>query len=183
MNKMQTQTVKTAKRAAFACITARSQVYKNYPEVSTDIRDKTYPMLLMMHRWDGRLGFYGGFIEENESARQCAIREIEQEANLFLVEEKLEPLCSHMVYTPPLGDALAVETFHYDLGNLSLNEMKILMKKMADAPHSIVEGTPIWVHLSQFADGWGFPVTSSSSNLAPSVNESLKFLTKKLNVS
>jgi len=169
-----------SKRAAFACITVRSQVYKDYLEVDEIVRAKTYPLALMMHRWDGRLGFYGGFLEDGETPTQCVIREIEQEANLFLTEEKLQPLYSSMIYVPPKGDPLDVETFHYDLGEMPVRDVKLLIKKMADAPHCVVEGTPVLVHLAKFVDGWGFPITTNANNLAPNVYESLNLLVKKL---
>lgn len=168
------------KRAAFACITLRSKVYQDYLDVNSSVRAETYTLALMMHRWDGRLGFYGGFLEGDETPTQCVIREIEQEANLFLTEEKLQPLCSSMIYLPPKGDPLDVETYHYDLGELPIRDVKLLIKKMADAPHCIIEGTPVLVHLAKFADGWGFPITTNANNLAPTVEESLNLLTKKL---
>lgn len=169
-----------AKQAAFACITLRSKVYQDYFDVDSSVRTQTYHMALMMHRWDGRLGFYGGFLENGETHTQCVIREIEQEANLFLTEEKLQPLCSSMIYLPPKGDALAVETYHYDLGEFPIRDVKLLIKKIADAPHCVVEGTPVLVHLAKFGDGWGFPITTNANNLAPTVYDSLKLLTKKL---
>lgn len=51
---------------------------------------KTIPTVLMVNRWDGKIGFPGGFIDEGETPEQAIIREVFEELNLFIDNSLLE---------------------------------------------------------------------------------------------
>ncbi|MBM3204452.1 NUDIX domain-containing protein [Candidatus Uhrbacteria bacterium] len=58
---------------------------------------------VLLHKRDGnttfnpnKWGFFGGKSEENESAEQCFMREIQEELSVSLREQELRHLCSYL---------------------------------------------------------------------------------------
>lgn len=60
-----------------------------------DIRHLTCPALIMIDRWDGRMGFPGGTVNEGESLLDALVREIKEEIGITVRPEKVHPIVSH----------------------------------------------------------------------------------------
>ena len=60
-------------------------------------KDQTHikcPAIIMIDRWDGRMGFPGGTLEEGESLQEGLKREIKEEIGINIKPEKLKPVAS-----------------------------------------------------------------------------------------
>jgi len=53
------------------------------------------PAVIMIDRWDGRMGFPGGTLEADENLKEGLIREIKEEIGLKIKPQKLIPVVSH----------------------------------------------------------------------------------------
>lgn len=60
-----------------------------------DIRHLKCPALIMIDRWDGRMGFPGGTVDENETLLEALVREIKEEVGITVKPEKVHPIVSH----------------------------------------------------------------------------------------
>jgi 8-oxo-dGTP pyrophosphatase MutT (NUDIX family) len=169
------------KNAAFVCVHAKSKIYEFYDHVPVETRNQVFDVCLMMHRWDGMVGFPGGMVDKLpsgdwESLSEAALREAVEEVNLHLVARKLKPLSSHA-----LGDGwLNVHAFSYDLGYQSVKELNLLLKRCVDAEHTTAEGSPFWQHIADYGNGKGIAKTLDSNNLASAVKEELIMLMDRI---
>jgi len=50
---------------------------------------------IMIDRWDGRMGFPGGTLNEGESIIEGLVREIKEEVGITVKPEKVHPIASH----------------------------------------------------------------------------------------
>ena len=155
------------KNGTFIAVTAFSQLYKDYedPTMSPERRVKYYPVVLMVDRWDCKMGFPGGFVDGNESLLEAVKRELKEEAGLPSENLQIKPLCSHE------AEKIIVHAFHCHLGNLTVQELKNVLSMGLKAEHSVVEGTLIWKHLAEYNNGKGLPVLLNSNTLALAVKE------------
>ena len=53
------------------------------------------PALIMIDRWDGRMGFPGGTAEPDESLLDALVREIKEEIGIRVKRDKVHPIASH----------------------------------------------------------------------------------------
>ena len=53
------------------------------------------PALIMIDRWDGRMGFPGGTVDEGESLIDALVREIKEEVGITIKPSQVEPIASH----------------------------------------------------------------------------------------
>jgi len=53
------------------------------------------PAVIMIDRWDGRMGFPGGTRNEGESIIEALVREIKEEIGITVKPEKVHPIASH----------------------------------------------------------------------------------------
>ncbi|MCK9373312.1 MAG: NUDIX hydrolase [Sulfuricurvum sp.] len=60
-----------------------------------DLRHLQCPALIMIDRWDGRMGFPGGTVDEGESLLEALVREIKEEIGITIRPEKVHPIVSH----------------------------------------------------------------------------------------
>lgn len=69
--------------------------YITYHEVPKKNRGQNIPLVLMMMRWDGYIGFPGGSVDKGETILEAMVRELSEEINcpkVFLKEDKFKPL-------------------------------------------------------------------------------------------
>lgn len=60
-----------------------------------EISHKTCPAVIMVDRWDGRMGFPGGTVDQNEPLLDALKREIKEEIGIRVRREKVHPIASH----------------------------------------------------------------------------------------
>jgi 8-oxo-dGTP pyrophosphatase MutT (NUDIX family) len=60
-----------------------------------DMQHIQCPALIMIDRWDGRMGFPGGTVNEGETLIEALIREIKEEIGITVRPEKVHPIVSH----------------------------------------------------------------------------------------
>lgn len=59
-------------------------------DMYNELTGKTIPTVLMVNRWDGKIGFPGGFIDEGETPEQAIVREVLEELNVSIDSSLLE---------------------------------------------------------------------------------------------
>jgi 8-oxo-dGTP pyrophosphatase MutT (NUDIX family) len=163
------------KVGSFVALTATSQLYKNYedPTMTAEYRARYFPVVLMIHRWDGRFGFPGGFAEEGENPADVAIRELSEEVGI-VNSGSLQGVCTHE------ADRLVVHFHHLHLGELDVTELQKILMKAAQAEHAVVEGCPSWVHLADYGRGKGLDTILNSNMLSTAVREELEILIQRI---
>ncbi len=60
-----------------------------------DIRHLKCPAFIMIDRWDGRMGFPGGTVNEGESLIEALLREIKEEIGITIKPSQVHPIASH----------------------------------------------------------------------------------------
>lgn len=88
------------REAVFATVWCRkNSPWEFYYEVAKAVRNINVPLVLMQVRFDGKLGFFGGHVEEDESMEDTLARELREELNLngASAETGFEYLCSHEI--------------------------------------------------------------------------------------
>lgn len=65
-----------------------------YKYFKDQIRNVRCPALIMIDRWDGRMGFPGGTVGEIETLEAALVREIKEEIGINVRPEKLHPVVS-----------------------------------------------------------------------------------------
>ena len=60
-----------------------------------DLQHVTCPAMIMIDRWDGRMGFPGGTVEENEPLIGALLREIKEEIGISAKADKVQHIASH----------------------------------------------------------------------------------------
>ena len=63
------------------------------------ILDVKCPAVIMIDRWDGRMGFPGGTLNENEPIKEALVREIKEEVGITVKPEKLRQIASNQCLT------------------------------------------------------------------------------------
>ena len=86
------------RNASFISLVCKDKIYQGCPNVSEDIQDTCFSQMLFVQRWDGRIGFPGGMVDEGEDLLTSAIRELKEETNFSIVNsEDLDLIASHQV--------------------------------------------------------------------------------------
>jgi U8 snoRNA-decapping enzyme len=60
-----------------------------------DIKDVKCPAMIMIDRWDGRMGFPGGTLNDGEQLLDALKREIKEEIGIKVKEDKVKPIVSY----------------------------------------------------------------------------------------
>lgn len=164
------------KRGVFAAITATARLYEHYedPSMSPDDRQRIYPLVLMVQRRDGTIGFVGGFTEGRDPLVQLA-DELSYELGVKDVKAfDFVPLVSHET------DDLIVDLYRCNVGRgptdvIPVRHLRRVIEGAATVNRSISEGNVFWAHLVDYGKGRGFPALRRSS-LATAVGEELDVL-------
>jgi 8-oxo-dGTP pyrophosphatase MutT (NUDIX family) len=176
-------TTQTKRQGAFAVITARATIYENYDHVDQATRAKDHTVAIMMNRWDGRIGFPGGNVDESDKdLASAAKRELLEELNYECSVDQLVPLRSDVI-----GDFITVHAFHLDLGKVEFSRLTDILQAGIHAQHVIAEGTPFWAHLENYKNGKGAINNGlihlvNSTSLVSAVKEELVEVCNKLGI-
>ena len=159
------------KNGAFVTLTAMAQLYLDYedPGMTKEYKETYYPVVLMVNRWDGRVGFPGGFVDGDESLLEAAKRELIEEAGLSGNRDfQLRELCSHE------AERIIVHAYHCDLGKVTKESLVDILRRALNAEHVVAEGTLAWMHLADYGRGKGRTNLLNNNMLALAVKEELE---------
>jgi len=82
-------------RKAFIAIYAKKiKPWKNLISLNEKTRETEVSGILVLSRWDGLIGFPGGYIEKEEDPLDGVIRETEEEIGFILEKDRIEKICS-----------------------------------------------------------------------------------------
>lgn len=159
------------KQSVFIALYGQEKLYKHYTEgLSEEARNTDIPVILLLNRWDGKVGLPGGYVEKGETLTQAAVREAFEELGVTIREEELIPVVSH---------EFGIVT-HLFAVKKEFSELVQIQRNVFDAPHygSEITGTFL-AHIKANDGGYrgdkGFASTISSS-LAKSLREELVHL-------
>jgi len=141
--------------------------YEDYEDVK--LRDQQHNLVLLVNRWDGRIGFPGGKVEEGESHLQALERELLEEVgfdvalNQGLEPEALHWLCSHEL------EKVVVHLYVLHSGM----SPRTALHSVSRADHALSETCGAFVlHLADYS----LPTLKNSNMLASAVREELEAL-------
>ncbi len=165
--------------AVFAGIGAWAPIYETYAGEPFETRMLLRPMALMVHRWDGMIGFPGGKVDHGEDNLSALLRELREE-----IAYDLPGLPAETHTHEHVTASGAVMRLHFMIAEpavLSRDDMRRVIVNAAGAEHAFAEGSAIWVHLAEYRDGEGLSRLLGSGALAPRVLDELALLCERMN--
>lgn len=60
-----------------------------------NIKSMRCPAVIMIDRWDGRIGFPGGTVDGDESLLDALVREVKEEIGINVKADKVHPIATH----------------------------------------------------------------------------------------
>lgn len=153
--------------AVFAAVLAKldaSELLKE--EEFKNIKENPSQKILLVHRWDGRIGFPGGKVDENETFLEAIKRELQEEVGLR------ENIKDDIVYSYELS-SINVHVFVHDLGTLTHERLVFTSSLMIFLSKTYgFEVCPFWAPFSK-NDPKSLNRLLESNNLVSSVKETL----------
>jgi len=113
-----------------------------------DIKSMRCPALIMIDRWDGRMGFPGGTVNEGEGLLEALVREVKEEIGINVKPDKVHPIAAHewKIATHLYGlEVLEVEFLHiyYHILNNFSRSILLHAYEEGDKSHFMSEITGI----------------------------------------
>ena len=176
--------------AVFVGFFVRSKLYKDYPHLSPQEQQHELTQILLLMRWDSRLGFPGGMVDEGEKLTQAALREVQEEIHFFIPDQtlsdeeqvqqhdsflrRLTPLISHQV-KPTLN-------VHFFSCEISIQERDYIKAHAHLALHAHAEVAGVnFIHCFDRGEK-GFSSLLTHGFFAPAVREELRYLVQTQNI-
>ena len=127
------------KQAAFITLVTFQKIAQNSYN-TMEQRMLNVPLCTMYNRWDGKIGFIGGLVDDGEDTLSAAIREFEEESGISINHLKDKAI---NVYEETLN------TTHSTLYYVVLNpkEFHDIISQMTLSQSFNSEGSPMVVHL------------------------------------
>lgn len=150
INKLPYETIRNPKKmgCTFIAICAESQIYIDYNIQSFSKKDldknEWVPLVLMMNRWDGKIGFVGGKIDPGENPAEAVVREIKEEVNLTIWPEELEKICVFET------EEQQIYYHRFNLGRVDKEFLRDMMVTMQKASCFLSEGNPFFAQLTDY---------------------------------
>jgi U8 snoRNA-decapping enzyme len=134
------------KNAVFLAIYVREISPWKY--FNDDIKSVRCPALIMIDRWDGRMGFPGGTVDEGEGLLEALVREVKEEIGINIKPDKVHPIAAHewKIATHLYGlEVLEVEFLHiyYHILNNFSRSILLHAYEEGDKSHFMSEITGI----------------------------------------
>jgi len=113
-----------------------------------EIRHITCPAMIMIDRWDGRMGFPGGTVEPGEPLLEALVREIKEEIGINVKPDKVHGIASHEwkiithLYGLKVNEAEFLHIYYHILNNFS-RSILLHAYEEGDASHFMSEITGI----------------------------------------
>lgn len=160
-------------QAVFIMLYAETDIWRNYQEISETARTRIVPVVLMLQRWDGKIGFVGGNVEKGEDLLVAALREFKEETGFDIKNEHLENinlLCSHET------DKLVTHLMGFRVTESVLRDVLINNHK---AEHFMSEGTLFTTQMINYSHTNTFD-NFMQNNFAITVKEEIAVVIDKL---
>ncbi len=149
-----------------------------------DISQLKCPALIMIDRWDGRMGFPGGTVNEGENIIEALSREIKEEIGITIKPDKVHPIVTHngRIVTHLYGlNVLEVEFLHiyYHILNNFSRSILLHAYEEGDESHFMSEITGIKIVPLIEHDGKGINKFVQNA-FAGSTREDLEVLIREI---
>jgi U8 snoRNA-decapping enzyme len=111
------------KNAVFLAIYVREISPWKY--FNDDIKSMRCPALIMIDRWDGRMGFPGGTVDEGEELIDALVREVKEEIGITVKPDKVHAIAAHEwkiathLYGLEVQEAEFLHIYYHILNNFS----------------------------------------------------------------
>lgn len=146
-----------------------------------DIKSVRCPALIMIDRWDGRMGFPGGTVHEGESLLDALVREVKEEIGINVKPDKVKPIASHEwkiathLYGLEVQEAEFLHIYYHMLNNFS-RSILLHAYEEGDKSHFMSEITGIKIIPLVQHEGKGINLFLQNSFAGSAKNELLIML-------
>ena len=157
-------------QAGFVAVTVWSPVYRGKTGKTKELTESLIPLVLMVNRWDGRLGFPGGKLDPGEAFPVAAVRELMEETGVRILPNAIHHLLGYS------SETVVGHLYHYHAGIRPVSFLTKVLAESSRAAGTISEGNAFWAHLANYPNGKGWETLRRSANFAPAVGVELDAL-------